>query len=265
MPLAVDRAGCEDGPKRLHQRRIQHRPDRPRSPGRLRSGWQAMAVDRCSGCPPDPAYPGQAIGPAAAGRDRQAHGRDLRRTKGRPPSRAATLASSNSRSSSISPSFALSRSLSSASPSLGRVARLASPAAEHCGGHTQRPRHRLQVRAMQQPQHRIPLALPRHPATPSKTGRVPRFCRRCTPLRRIIVRLRDVSINRGAEDGRPAGDGKVPAEEVAFKLPQHVLGRPRRQRHESDGRLPQRPGPGGKALSCARHSLRTLLWRPMPC
>src|SRR3954462_6936133 len=77
---------------------------------------------------PDPAHAGQTIGPAACGRDGPAHGRDLRRAKGRLASKAAILASSNSRSSSISPSFAFRRSVSSASPSVGRVARLASPA-----------------------------------------------------------------------------------------------------------------------------------------
>ncbi len=60
-----------------------------------------------------------AIRLAVAGRSGPAHGRDRLRAKGLGPraSRTAILASSNSRSSSISPSLAFSRSLSNASPS----------------------------------------------------------------------------------------------------------------------------------------------------
>src|SRR5215210_313061 len=135
VPLAVKRAGGQDGTDRLHQCGIRHRPDRAGTPGRFGPGGGEMAVDGGPRRTPDPADAGQAIGLAAGGRDGPAHGRDLRRAKGRLASRAAILASSNSRSSSISPSLALSRPLSSASPSVDRVARLASPAATKVSRH----------------------------------------------------------------------------------------------------------------------------------
>src|SRR5215213_2161622 len=128
VALAVKRAGGQDRTDRVNQGRIRHRPNRARTPGRFGPGGGEMAVDGGPRRTPDPAHAGQAIGLAAGGRDGPAHRRDLRRAKGRLASRAAILASSNSRSSSISPSLALSRSVSSASPSVGRVARLASPA-----------------------------------------------------------------------------------------------------------------------------------------
>src|SRR5215208_5005994 len=135
VPLAVKGAGSQDRADCLHQGRIRHRPDRARTPGRFGPGGGEMAIDRGPRRTPDPADAGQAIGLAAGGRDGPAHRRDLRRAKGRLASRAAILASSNSRSSSISPSLALSRSVSSASPSVDRVARLASPAATKVSCH----------------------------------------------------------------------------------------------------------------------------------
>src|SRR3954454_12419094 len=133
--LAVKRAGGQDRADRLDQGRIRHRPNRARTPRHLGPGGGEMAIDRGARRTPDPAHAGQAIGPATCGRDGPAHRRDLRRAKGRLASRAAILASSNSRSSSISPSLALSRSVSSASPSVDRVARLASPAATKVSCH----------------------------------------------------------------------------------------------------------------------------------
>src|SRR5215210_4633917 len=135
VPLAVKRAGGQDGTDRLHQGRIRHRPDRAGTPGRFGPGGREMAIHAGPRGAPNAAHTGQAIGLAACGRDGPAHGRDLRRAKGRLASRAAILASSSSRSSSISPSFAFRRSVSSASPSAGRVARLASPAATKVSCH----------------------------------------------------------------------------------------------------------------------------------
>src|SRR3954447_3889998 len=129
MTFAVKRAGGQNRADRLDQRGIRHRPNRARTPRRFGPGGGEMPIHAGPRRAPDPAHAGQAIGPAACGRDGPAHRRDLRRAKGRLASRAAILASSNSRSSSISPSLALSRSVSSASPSVDRVARLASPAA----------------------------------------------------------------------------------------------------------------------------------------
>src|SRR5215211_3074731 len=135
VPLAVKGAGGQDRMDRVHQGRIRHRPNRARTPGRFGPGGGEMAVDGGPRRTPDPADAGQTIGLAAGGRDGPAHGRDLRRAKGRLASKAAILASSNSRSSSISPSLALSRSLSRSAPSVGRVARLASPAATKVSCH----------------------------------------------------------------------------------------------------------------------------------
>src|SRR3954463_15091776 len=128
VTFTVKGAGAQDGTDRLHQRRIRHRPNRTGTPGRFGPGWGEMPIDAGPRGAPDPAHAGQAIGLAAGGRDGPAHRRDLRRAKGRLASRAAILASSNSRSSSISPSLAFRRSVSSASPLVGRVTRLASPA-----------------------------------------------------------------------------------------------------------------------------------------
>src|SRR3954464_12484439 len=128
VTFTVKGAGAQDGTDRLHQGRIRHRPHPTRTPGRFGPGWGEMPIDAGPRGAPDPAHAGQAIGLAAGGRDGPAHGRDLRRAKGRLASRAAILASSSSRSSSIAPSFAFRRSVSSASPLVGRVTRLASPA-----------------------------------------------------------------------------------------------------------------------------------------
>src|SRR3954462_1109144 len=128
VPLAVKGAGGQNRTDRVNQGRIRHRPNRARTPGRFGPRGGEMPIDAGPRRTPDPAHAGQAIGLAAGGRDGPAHGRDLRRAKGRLASRAAILASSNSRSSSISPSLAFSRSVSSASPLVDRVTRLASPA-----------------------------------------------------------------------------------------------------------------------------------------
>src|SRR4051812_14596466 len=128
VTLTVKGAGGQNRADRVHQGRIRHRPNRARTPGRFGPRGGEMPIDAGPRRTPDPAHAGQAIGLAAGGRDGPAHGRDLRRAKGRWASRAAILASSNSRSSSISPSFAFRRSVSSASPLVDRVTRLASPA-----------------------------------------------------------------------------------------------------------------------------------------
>jgi hypothetical protein len=122
-------------------------------------------------CAPDPVHAGQAIGPAACGRDGPAHRRNLVRGKGR---LASSAASSNSRSSSISPSLALRRSLSSSSLVAGRGARLASPATRKASCHppqgrgrdAQRPRECPQVFTPQQAQHRIVRGAQDHPQKP---------------------------------------------------------------------------------------------------
>src|SRR4051795_6738865 len=135
VTLTVKGAGGQNRADRVHQRRIRHRPNRAWTPGRFGPRGGEVPIDAGPRRAPDPAHAGQAIGPAACGRDGPAHRRDLRRAKGRLASRAAILASSNSRSSSISPSLAFSRSLSSPSPSVDRVARLASPAATNVSCH----------------------------------------------------------------------------------------------------------------------------------
>jgi hypothetical protein len=95
-----------------------------------------MTIHRGARDPPDPAHQAQAVGLPARRRGRGPHGLDLRRTKGRPSSRTAILASSNSVFSNISPSLAFSRSLSSCSPSLCPVVKLASPAARKASRHS---------------------------------------------------------------------------------------------------------------------------------
>src|SRR4051812_4114561 len=209
VPLAVKRALGQDGADRLQQGRIRHRPNRARTPRRFGPGEGEMPIHAGPRRAPDPAHAGQAIGLAACGRDGPAHRRDLRRAKGRLASRAAILASSNSRSSSISPSLALSRSFSSASPSVDRVARLASPAATKVSCHPVRvaavapsaresvsrssPRNRrstasrLRLRDMRPPRPR--------PTPPEATVSVVIII----TLLRIMSALKDVSANRGAD------------------------------------------------------------------
>src|SRR3954454_1486954 len=74
---------------------------------RLGTGRRAMAVDRSPREAPDLGDPGQALGTTDGRRDSAAHRLDLRRAKGRPPSRAAIFCSSNSLAMVISPSLAL--------------------------------------------------------------------------------------------------------------------------------------------------------------
>lgn len=114
---------------------MRNRWPRPSAPRGLRPGRQAAAVDRGPGRAPDTAHPGQAIGFAAAGRHDLACGLDLRWAKGQPLSRAATLASSSSRSGSISPSHALSRALLTSRRWEG-----VTPAVQSGCRHGQRPR-----------------------------------------------------------------------------------------------------------------------------
>src|SRR3954452_15729030 len=135
VTLTVKGAGGQDRADRIHQGGIRHRPNRTGTPRRFGPRGGEMPIDAGPRCAPNSADAGQTIGLAACGRDGPAHGRDLFRAKGRLASRAAILASSSSRSSSISPSFAFRRSVSSASPSVDRVARLASPAATKVSCH----------------------------------------------------------------------------------------------------------------------------------
>src|SRR3954470_23873132 len=135
VTLTVKGAARKTRADRARQRGVRHRPPRAWTPGRFGPRGGEMPIDAGPRRAPDPAHAGQAIGPAACGRDGPAHRRDLRRAKGRLASRAAILASSSSRSSSISPSLALSRSVSSASPLVDRVARLGSPAARKVACH----------------------------------------------------------------------------------------------------------------------------------
>src|SRR5215210_5361940 len=208
VPLAVKGAGSQDRADRLQQGRIRHRPNRARTPGRFGPRGGEMPIDAGARRTPDPADAGQAIGLAAGGRDGPAHGRDLRRAKGRLASRAAILASSNSRSSSISPSLALSRSVSSASPSVDRIARLASPATTKVSCHSVRvaavtpsaresisrssPRNRrrtasrLRLRDMRPPRPK--------PTAPEAVVSVV-----IVTLLRITSALKGVSANRGAQ------------------------------------------------------------------
>src|SRR5215218_6120501 len=208
VPLAVKGAGSQDRADRLHQRGIRHRPNRARTPGRFGPGGGEMAVDGGPRRTPDPADAGQTIGLAAGGRDGPAHGRDLRRAKGRLASKAAILASSNSRSSSISPSFAFRRSVSSASPSVDRVARLASPAATKLSCHPVRvaavtPRARESISRSSPRSRRSTASRLRwrdmRPPRPKPTAPEAVVSVVIVTLLRITSALKDVSANRGAQ------------------------------------------------------------------
>src|SRR4051812_17967451 len=210
VPLAVKGAGGQDRADRVHQRRIRHWPNRARTPGRFGPRGGEMPIDAGPRGAPNSAHAGQTIGLAACGRDGPAHGRDLRRAKGRLASRAAILASSSSRSSSISPSLALSRSVSSASPSVGRVARLASPAA------TKVSRHPVRVAAVTpSARERISRSSPRNrrstasrlrwrdmrPPRPKPTPPEAAVSVVIVTLPRITSALKGVSANREAQQG----------------------------------------------------------------
>ena len=134
VALAVKRAAGEHRPDRLDQRRVRHRPLRPRPAPRRRPAGAArrLAIDRRPRRAPDPADAGETV----SGVPLEVETRSGSSPRPPPGQRApitrlqrSIFASSNSRSSSISPRRAFSRALSSASPSVGRVARLASPAA----------------------------------------------------------------------------------------------------------------------------------------
>src|SRR5215207_3492366 len=208
VALAVNGAGGQDRADRVNQGRIRHRPNWTGTPGRFGPGGGEMAVDGGPRRTPDPAHAGQAIGLAAGGRDGPAHGRDLRRAKGRLASRAAILASNSSRSSSISPSLALSRSVSSASPSVGRVARLASPAATKVSRHPVRvaavtPSARESIsRSSPRSRRRTASRLrwrDRRPPRPKPTAPDAVVSVVIVTLLRITSALKGVSANRGAQ------------------------------------------------------------------
>src|SRR5829696_3067882 len=123
VPLAVQARAEDLGADVLDQRGIGAGPDRAaacRAERRRSSGHGAMAVDRGAGAAPDPGDPGQAVDAASGRGDGLAHRCDLRRPKGRLPSRAAIFCSSNSLAMVISPSLALRRSSSSSRPSRSR-------------------------------------------------------------------------------------------------------------------------------------------------
>src|SRR4051812_35323981 len=123
VALAMQTRAEDLGTNVLEQLGIRAGPDRAaarRCGRRLDAGRRAMAVDRSPREAPDPGDPGQAVGAARARRDGAAHRRDLRRPKGRPPSRAAIFCSSSSLAMVTSPSLALSRSSSSSRPSRSR-------------------------------------------------------------------------------------------------------------------------------------------------
>ena len=125
VPLAVKGATGKDGLDALDQSHVGHGANRSGS-SRLSPRRGTLTLEGRSCRTPEPTDPGYAIGLAAArGIARKARWAahsldlglaslepDLRRAKGRPSSSARILASSNSRSSSISPSLAFSRSLS---------------------------------------------------------------------------------------------------------------------------------------------------------
>src|SRR4051794_15091939 len=60
------------------------------------------------------------------------------------------------------------------------------PCGQRSGRYAERARHRLQVLAAQQTEHRVPLALPRHPSASAKSNRIlsRRLCRHPAPLSR---------------------------------------------------------------------------------
>ena len=158
VPLAVKGLSARLAADRRDQRRIGHRAARAWA-----SRWLAMRrlstpIDGRPGHAPSPTHPGHAVGLAGDGRDGPAHRLDLRRSKGRLPSRMAIFASSSS---------ALEQHLAELGlqpPALellpvrrpGGQARLTGgqesllPAGQGGRGDTQRARHRLQVLAVQQ-------------------------------------------------------------------------------------------------------------------
>src|SRR5919205_3894198 len=107
VSLAMEGTGREDPPNGLQQVSIGHGPDRARPARRGGGRWPMVSIDAGAGHLPGSTDRGQAIGPAAHGRAGPAHGRDLRRAKGRPASRAAIFSARRSRSIRTSPSLAL--------------------------------------------------------------------------------------------------------------------------------------------------------------
>ena len=129
MALAVERARGQQLPDRLDQRLVRHRSERPRPVPTTRWVRPAMSIQGRSRPAPEPGHPQDAVGSAGGGRDLAAHDLDLRRAKGRPPSRRSILASSSSVVMVSSPTLALRRPISRSRPSAGRVFNDASPAA----------------------------------------------------------------------------------------------------------------------------------------
>src|SRR5215212_4335905 len=126
IALAMKGAGRQHPSDGRHEIIVRHRANRSRTARRC---WRDMPVTIEGGTrhAPDPGNAGQAIRASTCGRGLAAHGLDLLRAKGRPPSSSSILRCSSSRSSRTSPSLALSCSLWRSCPSLGRLARAASP------------------------------------------------------------------------------------------------------------------------------------------
>src|SRR4051794_15817616 len=141
VALAMQARAEDLGADALEQLGIGAGPDRAaagRTGRRFGAGRRAIAVHRGTGEMSDAGDPGQAVGPAGGRREDLAHRLDLRRAKGRPPSRAAIFYSSSSLAMVISPSLALRRSNSSSRPSRSRSFIAASAVAKARSRHSVR-------------------------------------------------------------------------------------------------------------------------------
>ena len=179
----MKRAGGQHAADRRKQRAVRHRAHRPGTPGRCRGRRRQVPINARAGNAPHPAHRGQPVAATADRRDGLAHGARLSRAKGRLASRSAIFSCNRSRSISAAPSLAFSRSLSSSSPARRLAQRSLTggqerftPAAQGRRRHAQAARHRFEILAAQQPQHRRTLALSRHPAAAPQP--------RCTSLLR---------------------------------------------------------------------------------
>src|SRR3954466_1961854 len=123
VALAVQARAEDLGADVLEQRGVgagPHRTAAGRAGRRRGTGRRATAVDRGTGEVPDAGDPSQAVAPTRDRRDGPAHRLNLRRAKGRPPSRAAIFCSSSSLAMVTSPSLAFKRSSSSSRLSRSR-------------------------------------------------------------------------------------------------------------------------------------------------
>ena len=182
----MKRAAGENGPDGLDQRRVRHRSRRTPPGRRVGRRWGAVAVDRGPRGAPDPAHAGQPEAVPLPGEVVRLIASTSAGSKGAnhaPPALRSWLPAARVRAASRPGGPSADRSpaprrWSAGWPGQARGLKTRggkkgfAPARERCRRHAQRARHQLQLLAPKQAQHRLALALPRHPPASAQAYRI---------------------------------------------------------------------------------------------